>query len=142
MQDIKLNISSSKKRAGAFFLDDIVVGTMIFIIFYEQLLQLHTPEALNQFSNEHLMHIIALKVIYHTFLMWQNGGKTIGKHIMKIKVVELENGETPSFQVSFIRALLRIISELIFYAGFLIAFMSPMFQTMHGKFSKTVVVDE
>jgi len=142
MQEIKLEISSSKKRAGAFVIDDIIMGIFIFIIFYEQLMQLTTPEAVAQFNNNSLMSIVALKVIYHTFLVWQNSGKTIGKHIMKIKVVEFENGYTPSFATSFMRAALRIVSEFIFYVGFLVAFMSPIFQTMHDRFSKTVVVDE
>ncbi len=142
MQEVKLEISSSKKRTGAFIIDDIIIGVFIFIIFYEQLMTLTTPEAVAQFSSDSFFTIILLKVIYQTFLLWQNNGKTIGKHIMKIKVVELENGDSPSLQVSFLRAIFRVVSEFIFYVGFLVAFMTPMFQTFHGRVSKTVVVDE
>jgi len=138
----KLIISSSKKRTGAFVIDDIIIGVFIFIIFYEQLINLTTPEAIAKFSSDSFLSIVLLKVIYQTFLIWQNSGKTIGKHIMKIKVVELENGNTPSLQVSLIRAIFRVVSEFIFYVGFLVAFLNPLFQTFHGKVSKTVVVDE
>jgi len=142
MQELKLAISSSKKRTGAFIIDDIIIGVFIFIIFYEQLMTLTTPEAVAQFSRDSFLSIVLLKVIYQTFLVWQNGGKTIGKHIMKIKVVELETGSNPSLQVSFLRAIFRIVSESIFYVGFFVAFMNPLFQTLHGRLSKTVVVDE
>ncbi len=118
MQEIKLEISSSKKRTGAFVIDDLVIGIFIIIIFYEQLMELTTPESIAQFNSNTFLSIILLKIIYQTFLVWQNSGKTIGKYIMKIKVIELENGNSPSFQVSLHRAILRVLSEFIFYVGF------------------------
>jgi len=41
-----------------------------------------------------------------------------------------------------LRASLRIVSEEIFYVGFIFAFFSPMAQTLHDKLSKCVVVND
>ena len=84
--------------------------------------------------------VLSIKLIYHTVLVWQNG-MTLGKYLMKIKVIELETGRIPNFQRSFLRASVRIPSELLFYLGFLMAFFVPLKQTLHDKLSQCVVID-
>jgi uncharacterized RDD family membrane protein YckC len=147
-------IASTQKRISAFVIDDIVIALLLLIIFYNQLLEIAshlptviTPESvkvfkneMNQFSVNNLLLIIALKVVYHTFFVWQNG-MTLGKYFMKIKVVELETERQPNLAKALLRALLRIVSEVFFYLGFLLAFFLPLKQTLHDKLSGCVVVD-
>jgi len=149
-----LPIASTQKRIASFVIDDLVIVVLLFAIFYNQLMEIAshlptviTPESIevfknemNQFSVNNLVLIIMLKVLYHTLFVWQNG-MTLGKHLMKIKVIELETSEKPSLQKSFLRASLRIVSEAFFYLGFLLAFFLPLKQTLHDKLSNCAVVD-
>lgn len=149
-----LPIASNQKRIASFVIDDIVIVVLLLAIFYDQLTQIasHLPEVItpesievfksemNQFSVENLLLIVMLKVVYHTLFVWQNG-MTLGKYIMKIRVVELETSQKPRLHKAFLRASLRIVSEAFFYLGFLLAFFLPLKQTLHDKLSNCVVVD-
>ncbi|MEA3418603.1 MAG: RDD family protein [Campylobacterota bacterium] len=133
-------IASAKKRIGAFVIDDLVVSFLFIAIFWSQISTLRTVEEINLFLTTHFLTIVAIKVLYHTFFVWQNG-MTLGKYFMKIRVVSLSTGETPSLGVAFARASLRIVSETFFYLGFIMAFFNPMVQTLHDKLSGCVVID-
>lgn len=148
------SIASTQKRVLAFVIDDLVIAFLLLVIFYEQLIELAshisgaiTPETIEIFQNEmhqfsvnNLVLILALKILYHTVFIWQNG-MTLGKYIVKIKVISLETEETLTLYQAFLRALLRIVSEILFYIGFLFAFFLPLKQTLHDKLSHCVVVD-
>jgi len=154
MDDKMLAIASIQKRTVAFVIDDVLIALLLLVIFYNQLVEIvsHLPSIItvesievfksemNNFSVDNLLFIIALKVLYHTFFIWQNG-MTLGKYFMKIKVIELDIEQTPTFSKSLLRAFLRILSEIIFYLGFILAFFLPLRQTFHDKLSDCVVID-
>ena len=148
-ESMSLPIASSQKRIAAFVIDDIIVSLFFIIIFYSQLTELFSNisvidetalESVNMFISQNILVVLSIKLIYHTVLVWQNG-MTLGKYLMKIKVIDLETGYTPNFQRSFLRASVRIPSELLFYLGFLMAFFVPLKQTLHDKLSNCVVID-
>jgi len=140
-------ISTIRKRTTAYFLDDMIVSLLLFVIFYNQLVIIYqqiqnsmdfTP--LVAYLQENTLVFILLRIVYQTFFIWQNG-MTPGKMIMKIRIIEMDSGQIPSFSVAFLRASIRIVSESIFYIGYIMAFFNPMVQTLHDKLAKTVVVD-
>jgi len=148
-EPLSLSVASSQKRIISFVIDDIVISVFFIIIFYNQFSAIFSNitvvdeaalESVNAFIAENILVVLSIKLIYHTVLVWQNG-KTLGKHLMKIKVIDLETGDTPSFQKAFLRASVRIPSEVLFYLGFLMAFFVPLKQTLHDKLSNCVVVD-
>ena len=153
-ESVSLPVSSSQKRITAFVIDDMMVAFLLFIIFYDQLMVIAshlpsvlTPEAIESFQHEmhqfnvdNLLLVLTLKVLYHTVPVWQNG-TTLGKYIMKIRVIDLKSGVNPSLVQAFLRALVRIGSEVFFYLGFIMAFMMPLKQTLHDKLSNSVVID-
>ena len=153
-QNSSLSLASVQKRISSFVIDDIVIALLLLAIFYNQLMDIAshlptviTPESIEVFKNEmhqfsvnNLILIIVLKVLYHTFFVWQNG-MTVGKYVMKIKVVELETNQKPTFLKALFRAVMRVGSEVLFYLGFLMAFFSPLKQTLHDKLSGCVVID-
>jgi len=94
---------------------------------------------MNIFSANNLIFILALKVMYHTFFVWQNG-MTLGKYLTKIKVVEIDTMQKPTLIKAFLRALVRVVSEAFFYLGFLFAFFLPLKQTLHDKVTNCVVI--
>lgn len=150
MNESKINnyqISTIRKRTTAYFLDDMIVSLLLFVIFYNQLVIIYqqiqnsmdfTP--LVAYLQENTLVFILLRIVYQTFFVWQNG-MTPGKMIMKIRIIEMDSGQIPSFSVAFLRASIRIVSESIFYIGYIMAFFNPMVQTLHDKLAKTVVVD-
>ncbi len=140
-------VASIGKRTTAYFIDDIVVSLFLFIIFYEQLSSIYTQlqgsmdfMPMVNFLEQNTIVFILLRIIYQTFFVWQNG-MTPGKMIVKIRVIDMNSGEKPSFQVAFLRASLRIVSDSIFYLGYIFAYFNPLVQTLHDKLAKTIVVD-
>ncbi len=142
-------IASMQKRITAFVIDDLIISMFFMIIFYDQISNLFsniteidqaTLEQMNMFIAENILIVFAIKVLYHTVLIWQNG-MTIGKYVVKIKVIDLNSEQRPSFQQAFLRASVRLISEALLYVGFIMAFFTPLRQTLHDKFSNCVVID-
>ena len=148
-ESVSLPIASNQKRITAFVIDDIVISVFFIIIFYDQFAGVFSNitvvdeaalETINLFIAENILVVFAIKLLYHTVLVWQSG-MTLGKYLMKIKVIDLETGTIPNFQKAFLRASIRIPSEVLFYLGFLMAFFNPLKQTLHDKLSNCVVVD-
>ena len=150
MEDLNTDtyqVSSIGKRTMAYFIDDMVVSLLLFIIFYDQLLSIYSQlqssmdfMPIVNFLEENTIVFILLRIVYQAFFVWQNG-MTLGKMIVKIKVVEIGSGEKPSLQVALLRATLRIVSDSIFYLGYILAYFNPLAQTLHDKLAKTIVVD-
>ena len=148
-ESVSLPIASNQKRITAFVIDDIVISVFFIIIFYSQFSDVFSNitvvdeaalETINAFIAQNILVVFSIKLLYHTVLVWQ-GGMTLGKYLMRIKVIDLETGTIPSFQKAFLRASIRIPSEVLFYLGFLMAFFNPLKQTLHDKLSNCVVVD-
>jgi len=136
----EFQIATKGKRLSAFFIDDIVISLFLIVIFFDQLTNIKEPIELSIFLQKNFFSFVLLRVLYHTFFIWQNG-MTLGKMFLKIRVVEIETANTPSFSIAFIRAMLRVVSETIFYIGYLMAYFNPLAQTLNDKIAKTVVVD-
>jgi len=149
MNETSYAIASNGKRIWSFLIDDMVVNLFLMIIFSSQITALmsgvtEVNEAsinlVNQFILNNISVVLAIKVLYHTLLIWQSG-MTFGKYIMKIKAVDMSTGQRLSFLQAFWRASVRLLSEMFFYIGFLFAFFSPLHQTLHDKLSNCVVID-
>ncbi len=150
-----LPIASMQKRMASFVIDDIIISLFFLIIFYDQLagiaaaagaageMSQAVSEAsismMNDFVAQNLVVFLSIKVIYHTVLVWQNG-MTIGKYLVKIKVISVNTQQRPNFQQAFLRASVRLISDSLFYLGYIMAFFMPLRQTLHDKLSQCVVV--
>jgi len=149
MNEISLPIASNGKRIWSFMIDDMVINLFLMIIFSSQITALmsgvtevneESVALVNQFIMDNIAIVLAIKVLYHTLLIWQSG-MTLGKYIMKIKAVDMNSGMRLSFSQAFWRASVRLISEMFFYVGFLFAFFSPLHQTLHDKLSNCVVIN-
>ncbi len=136
----ELEIVPARKRVGAFIIDDFVVSFLFIAIFWEQLSMLSGIEEINQFLTDNFFIIISIKVFYHTLFVWQNG-MTLGKYLLKMRVVLLSTAHTPPLNNSLLRAMVRVVSDILFYIGFLMAFFNPLSQTLHDRLSGCVVVD-
>jgi uncharacterized RDD family membrane protein YckC len=91
--------------------------------------------------NSAFIQVLFLKLIYQTFFVWYYGA-TIGKQIVKIRIIREDNYGSINLITSLMRSASRIISESIFYLGFFLAFYTEGRQTLHDKLAKTLVIND
>ncbi len=133
-------VASRLKRAVSAIMDEFLLSFLLLIALWESFSQLKTTEEIIIFTNSFVLEYMVLKVIYQTFFVMQYGA-TLGKIVMKIRVIEIQTLTNPNIIVSLNRAIFRVLSELLFYLGFLWAIIDPSRQAWHDKTAKTLVVD-
>lgn len=136
----ELVLSSKKKRLNAFIIDELILSVIWLSVIWNSFSALENIEEQVLLINSYVLEFMALKIIYHTFFVMQYAASP-GKILMKIRIFDLQGASNPSFMCSFNRAVVRAISEMFFYAGFIWGLLDPVRQTWHDKTAKTVVVD-
>ena len=140
LQRENIKLSSFNKRALAFMIDDMIISIIFAIIYWDKFQSIVQPEALVLFVNSLFIYIITVKTLYQTIFIALYG-QSLGKMAMKIKVINREYFDQPNFLEAFQRAVIRALSEVVFYIGFVWANFNPLRQTWHDMFAKTLVVD-
>ena len=135
-----ITLATIKKRAFAYTIDEILISVLFMIIFFGKIPQDATYEQTLNLLNSLFSYVILLKIIYQTFFVWYYGA-TPGKMMLKIRVISTIDLENPNLIYSLNRAIVRIISESLFYIGFLWALTNPKRETWHDKVAKTLVVN-
>ncbi len=133
-------LASNKKRAMAFFIDEMLLSFLLIVALWDSFSQAVTVEEMIIVTNTFVLEFMALKIIYQAFFVMQYGA-SVGKIIMKIRVIEIDTVQTPSVISALNRAIFRVISELLLYLGFLWGLLNPERQAWHDKTAKTLVVD-
>jgi uncharacterized RDD family membrane protein YckC len=80
-------------------------------------------------------------VLYFGLIVWKTNGLTLGKKLLRIRVVSLTN-ERITFWQSAERALGYGASTLEAGFGFLQYFLYPNHRCLHDRIAETIVVDE
>ena len=141
-----MNIAPLGKRVIAFGIDEIILATLFTIV----LLVIDEPEIMaaaqsgsnleiQKVVSKFLMQYVVIKFLYHTIFVYLYGAP-LGKLAVKIYCVRA-NGEPMDIATAAIRAAVRVISEAIFYMGFLVAFFTNSRQSLHDMAAKTLVVE-
>lgn len=136
----EMTIAPIKKRSLAFFIDEMLLSLLLLIAFWEAFIQAQTTEEIINLTNSFVLEYIILKIIYQAFFSMQYGA-TIGKIVMKIRVIEIKTLNNPNIIVSLNRGIFRIFSEMLFYLGFLWGMLDPSRQAWHDKTAKTLVIN-
>jgi uncharacterized RDD family membrane protein YckC len=135
-----LELASIRQRAAAFGIDEVLLSTLLMIILWDSIAKVQTLEAMISVTNSFLLEYMSLKIIYQTFFTMQYGG-SIGKIIMKIRVIEIATLSNPGFLSSFNRSVFRVVSEALFYLGFFWAFLDPYRRSWHDRTARTLVIN-
>lgn len=135
-----ITLADKGKRATAFFLDELLLSLLLMIGMWESFAVASTTEEIILLTNSVVLEYMALKVIYQAFFVMQYGA-SIGKIVMKIRVLEIQTLQNPNVLVAINRAVFRVVSEMFFYLGFIWGMMDPSRQTWHDKTAKTLVVN-
>jgi uncharacterized RDD family membrane protein YckC len=109
-----LKLSTIQSRAAALGIDEILLSVVL--------------------------EYMTIKIIYQTFFTMQYGA-TLGKIVMKIRVVEVKTLSNPTLLSAFNRSIFRIASELVLYFGFIWGMLDPYKRTWHDFTARTLVVD-
>lgn len=140
LQRENITLAPFKKRALAYAIDELLLSMLFLIIYWDMFEGVKSYEETVMMTSNLLVQILALKVVYQAFFTWYYGA-SIGKIVMKIICVDIDLLDRPNFKISIIRALMRVVSENIFFLGCIWALSNPLLQTWHDKFAKTVVID-
>lgn len=136
----RLSLASIKKRALAFIIDEFLLSALFMIVLWDQLSGSASLEEIIVLTNAYALEYMAIKIVYQTLFVYQYGA-SIGKIMMKIRIIELRTFDSPVMLSAFNRGVFRIVSEMLFYIGFVWATLNPARQTWHDRTAGTVVVD-
>ena len=135
-----LTLASISKRSLAFFIDEMLLSFLLIIALWDSFNNAQNMNELIAVTNSFLFEYMFLKIVYQAFFTMQYGA-TIGKLLLKIRVIELKTLANPNVFISLNRAIFRVISEMFFYLGFLWGMLQPSRQTLHDKTAGTLVIN-
>lgn len=135
-----ITLASLQKRGLAYMIDEILISVLFSLIYLDQMPNDMTTEELITTVNSLLGYLVMIKIMYQTFFVWMYGA-TIGKIAMKIRVISTSDLENPTIIAALSRAAFRIISESLFYLGFVWAYLNPKRETWHDRVATTLVIN-
>lgn len=135
-----ITLASISSRVLAYSIDEVIIAFLFMFIYWEQFQNVTNTEQTILLINSMFFYIVLLRVVYHFFFVWMYGA-TLGKMLMKIRVLSVKDVSNPSIEQSLTRSCVRVVSETIFYLGFLWGALNPKRETWHDKASRTLVVN-
>ena len=132
------------RRFVANLLDGIILGIVSFPInFITSLISgtsnSNSPAAMLASSVGSLI-VLAIQIAYFVYFIGSKG-QTLGKMVMKIKVVKVGTNEAPGYVKAFLRDIVgKMLSALVLSLGYLWMLWDSKKQTWHDKIAGTVVV--
>jgi uncharacterized RDD family membrane protein YckC len=145
---LKFKIAGIGSRATAQIIDWIILGLLNFTIFFISIkVNKSFLGDIDGFTNYFWAIVIILFFIltwgYFAFFEFFNSGRTIGKWLIGIRVIQ-DNGQSITFMSSFIRNLLRIVDFLpgMYLLGILMIFFHSKHKRVGDLVAGTVVIYE
>ncbi len=136
----EMTLADIKKRSMAFFIDEMLLSLLLMVALWDSFVGAKTIEEIIYVTNTFVLEYMAMKIFYQAFFVMQYGA-TVGKIIMKIRVIEIKTLNNPSVISALNRGIFRVVSEMIFYLGFLWGILDPSRQAWHDKTAKTLVIN-
>ena len=135
-----IKLASVSKRAIAFMIDELLLSLVFVIALFDSISSVKDSLEMIEAIESSTFYFAIAKIAYQTFFTYKYGG-SLGKIYMKIKVVDINSLEYLDFFSSLNRAVVRIISEMFFYLGFLWGVLNPTRQTWHDLIAKSIVIE-
>ncbi|MCH5323343.1 MAG: RDD family protein [Helicobacter sp.] len=137
----EIEIAPLSKRLVAFLIDDLLVSLVWIAIYWESIAEVaDDSEAVLKILSASILVVYAIKILYQwLFVMYY--GATIGKIVMRIRVIEVELLDNPNAMQSLVRSLFRALSEVLMYMPFFLVLENKIHQALHDRIAKTIVID-
>ena len=136
----EMSLASTSKRAIAFLIDELLLSFILILALWDSFSAAKDMQEMIEVTNMFVLEFLTIKIIYQAFFVMQYGA-SIGKLVMRIRVIEIATLQNPNVLSALNRAIFRIVSELIFYLGYLWAMFDPARQAWHDKTARTLVVN-
>jgi uncharacterized RDD family membrane protein YckC len=139
-----VKLASFPRRSTAFLIDLLisVLFSSVLLLGYEYITGKFNAnnDIKIDFNFENWYSLVAT-VVYFGFTTYFGNGKTLGKKLLKIRVVSITHPQMTFWQ-SIERALGYGASILECGFGFIQFFINPNRRTVHDRIAETIVVDE
>jgi uncharacterized RDD family membrane protein YckC len=136
-----LKTASITKRAIAMTIDDLLVSLIIVFAFSSQFANAKSYEEILVLTIELFGYIFVAYTLYH-WIFIAIYGKTIGKMLTEIRVIDMQTLDNPSWMRSLIRSIVRNFDEMFFYLGMAYAIVDPLNRAIHDIVGKSVVIED
>ena len=136
-----LKIAGITKRAIAMTIDDFLVSFLVIISFFDTFSKVKTIEQGMMLTDKIFIYIFIAYTLYH-WIFVAFYGKTIGKIVTKIKIIDTRTLDKPNWLFALIRSVFRNFDEMFFYAGMMVAFFDPFNRALHDIIGRCVVVED
>ena len=136
----EMTLAPIKKRATAFFIDEVILTVLLIVAVGDSFFTAKSQEEMIKVIYSFILEYVAIKIFYQAFFVMKYGA-TVGKIVMKIRVIEIKTLQNPNVIVSLNRAIVRVFSEAIYYLGFLWGMLDQNRQAWHDKSAKTLVIN-
>jgi len=142
-QDVEL--ASLGRRIVAYLIDMIIVIVVAGFCMVP-VYSLQDAQAIDEVSVELYAYLIYFFVFFGYFTVFEGPlgkGRTLGKMLLKLRVIKEKNQERIGIGTSFVRNLLRLIDGIFFYlVGILLISDSDLNQRLGDKAAHTLVIKE
>jgi uncharacterized RDD family membrane protein YckC len=136
----RIELASVEKRVLAHLIDDLVLALLLFVILSDAISNTTSASERLVLINSLVLEFMFVKFLYQAIFTTLYGG-SIGKILLKIKVVGVEDFSEIGIFEAMNRSFVRLGSEAIFYLGFLWAIFDYNRQGWHDKSARTIVIN-
>ncbi|WP_026943814.1 RDD family protein [Helicobacter rodentium] len=137
----EIQVAPYWKRIIAHIIDDLLLSMVIIGIYWDSIQQnVGDTEAILAIISSSWLVLYGIRVLYH-WLFVQFYGATIGKIVVKIRVIELGLLDNPNFQQALTRSILRALSEILMYLPFVYIFANSLNRGLHDMATNTLVIE-
>jgi len=144
MKDNEFNgkkIASLSKRAISMMIDDFLVSFIVILAFFDSFLNAKTFDEIIILTDKLFMFVFLVYTLYH-WIFISLYGKTIGKFLTKIYVIDIKTMDKPDFFKSLIRSIIRNFDEMFFYFGMFVAVFDIYNRALHDIAGRCIVVED
>jgi uncharacterized RDD family membrane protein YckC len=127
-------------RAGAYIVDSLLMSVVLAAAWLPRLIKNPDPEKLREDIGL-LAASFILSWLYFALMESSPLQATLGKRAFHLRVTDLE-GKRITFARASLRQWAKLISGLIFYAGYVLAGFTPRKQALHDLLAGCLVVRE
>ncbi|TLD89276.1 RDD family protein [Helicobacter sp. MIT 05-5294] len=137
----EIQTASYSKRIIAHIIDDLLLSMVIIGIFWDSIIQnAGNTEVILEIISSSWFILYGVRILYH-WLFVQFFGASIGKIVVKIRVIELGLLDNPNFKQALLRSLFRALSEFLIYLPFIVIFTNSLKMGLHDMIANTIVVE-
>lgn len=139
-----LTLAPLQARVLAYVLDICILSFALSFIFWEEFLALQIALDSSKLPKDMMIEIVWWVFVFcmvYEVLFSMLYGATLGKVVMKIRIISIDFVDKPSFLRSLSRALLKYIGSNILYLSYLPAFDDVFRRALHDKIPKTLVIN-